>query len=54
MWSAPMCEKCTELDKKIEHYRQLSTWVLDQNTQEGIALLVAKYRADKRALHPDQ
>jgi hypothetical protein len=53
MWSALMCEKCTELDKKIEHYRQLSTWVLDQRTQEGIAILITKYCADKKALHPD-
>jgi hypothetical protein len=52
--SSPMCEKCIELDKKIEHYQELSTWVIDQNAQEGIRFLVAKYHADKKALHPDQ
>ena len=49
-----MCEKCVELDKKIEHYQQLSSWVLDETALEGIHLLIAKYTADKKALHhPD-
>jgi hypothetical protein len=49
--SARMCEKCIELDKKIEHYQELSSWVLDQIALEGIRFLVAKYKADKKALH---
>lgn len=49
-----MCEKCTELDKKIEHYKKLSTWVLDQSAQEGIRFLIAKYHDDKKALHSEQ
>jgi hypothetical protein len=49
-----MCEKCIELDRKIEHYRKLSTWVLDQNALEGIRFLIAKYSADKESLHSDQ
>jgi hypothetical protein len=49
-----MCEKCVELDKKIEHYLQLSTLVLDQSAQRGISFLIAKYGDDKKALHPDQ
>jgi hypothetical protein len=48
-----MCEKCIELDKKIEHYRKLSIWVIDQSAREGISFLVAKYHADKKALHPE-
>jgi hypothetical protein len=47
-----MCEKCVELDKKIEHYRQLSNLVSDEKAQEAIRFLVAKYHHDKRALHP--
>lgn len=49
-----MCEKCIELDRKIEHYRKLSTWVLDEPAQEGIRFLISKYVADKKALHPEQ
>jgi hypothetical protein len=49
-----MCEKCIELDKKIEHYEVLSNWVVDKYALEGIRFLVAKYHADKKALHPDR
>lgn len=49
-----MCEKCVELDKKIEHYQQLSSLVLDEMMLEGIHFLIAKYTAEKKALHPDR
>jgi hypothetical protein len=48
-----MCEKCVELDKKIEHYRQLSRWITDQQTIESLGLFIAKLRAEKAALHPE-
>jgi hypothetical protein len=48
-----MCEKCVELDKKIEHYRQLSRWITDQQTIEQFGLFVEKLRAEKTALHPE-
>jgi len=46
-----MCERCAELDEKIDVYRQLSTWVIDQATRRGIETLVQKYRMDKQVLH---
>jgi len=49
-----MCEKCIELDRRIEHYQKLSSCVADQIAQEGIRFLIAKYCADKKAIHPDQ
>ena len=49
-----MCEKCVELDQKIEHYRQLSSRVLDERVIEGIRFLIAKFTAEKKALHPDR
>lgn len=49
-----MCERCTELDDKIEHYRRISTYVTDQLTLEGIAGLIKQIRAEKAALHPDR
>ena len=47
-----MCGKCVEIDDRIEHYRQISRWVNDKLTLEGIEILIAKYLADKEALHP--
>ena len=49
-----MCEKCAELDSKIEHYRQMARWITDPFTLEGIDILFKKYEADKKALHPEQ
>ena len=47
-----MCDKCAELDGKIEHYRLMAQWVSDRKTLDGIAVLLAKYAEDKKALHP--
>jgi hypothetical protein len=49
-----VCEKCIELDSKIEHYQRIARWVTDKQTLDGIGTLVAKYEADKKALHPEQ
>jgi hypothetical protein len=40
-----------ELEEKIDLYRQLSTWVIDNETRRGIDSLVQKYRVDKKELH---
>ena len=47
-----MCERCVELDEKIDAYRQLSAWVIDSATRRGIETLVQKYQVDKKVLHP--
>lgn len=47
-----MCEKCTQLDKEIEHYRQISRRMSDELTQRGIESLIAEREAQKEALHP--
>jgi hypothetical protein len=49
-----MCDKCTELDDKIEHYKRISTYVTDQLTLDGIAGLIKRIRAEKAALHSEQ
>ena len=48
-----MCDKCRELDKKIEHMQTLAARVLDQMTTNGIAELVREMRDEKKKLHPD-
>jgi hypothetical protein len=49
-----MCEKCSELDRRIEHYKWLTTWVDDQVALEGIRFLIVKYCADKESMHSDR
>jgi hypothetical protein len=48
-----MCEKCTEIDTKIEHYQYLSRMVTDRLTVEGIEKVVEQMKAEKVALHPE-
>jgi hypothetical protein len=50
---AVMCARCIAIDKRIEHLRQLSDRILDRQTMEGIASLVAKLQVEKRELHSD-
>ena len=54
MRNLTMCDKCSELDKKIEHLETLAHRVLDQMTTDGIAELVRELREEKKKLHPDQ
>lgn len=49
-----MCEKCEEIDQKLTRYRFMSRWVTDPKTLEALAVLIAKYEVEKRALHPEE
>jgi len=49
-----MCEKCVELDKKIEHYRHMASRITDQPMLDGIKELTERLQAQKAALHPEQ
>jgi hypothetical protein len=40
-----MCDKCVELDGKIEHYRSLSSRITDQPTLDGIKKLIEEMNA---------
>ncbi len=51
---AAMCEKCTEIDEKVAHYRALAARLLDQLMLERIELLIADLLALKELLHPKQ
>jgi hypothetical protein len=48
-----MCDKCTELDERIERYLGISS-SNDQLTIDRIKELIEDLRAQKAALHPDQ
>jgi hypothetical protein len=49
-----MCDKCVELDGKIEHYQRLSDRITDQPTLDGIKGLIARMKTQKAALHPER
>ena len=49
-----MCNKCTELDNKIEHYRRILLAIGDQITDDRIKSLIADLQAQKTTLHPEQ
>jgi hypothetical protein len=47
-----MCDKCIELDAKIERCRELATWIDDRLTLEAFKQLSDQLQAEKAALHP--
>ena len=49
-----MCDKCTELDERIERCLRISSSINDQLTIDRIKELIENLRAQKAALHPDQ
>ena len=49
-----MCDKCTELDKKIEHYRSVIAMVSDPLTVERVGELIKEMQVQKAQLHPEQ
>jgi hypothetical protein len=42
-----MCEKCIEIDEKVERYRSLASRLLDGATIKGIEALIADLRRKK-------
>jgi hypothetical protein len=49
-----MCEKCIDLDKKIERYKAMRSRIIDQIALDGIGQLIAELMAKKAQLHPEQ
>jgi hypothetical protein len=49
-----MCDKCAELDKKIEHYSRILLSVGDQITVERIEAMIGDLQAQKATRHPEQ
>jgi hypothetical protein len=49
-----MCDKCVELDKKMERYRRVSSSLADQITIDRIKTLIDELQTQKVELHPEQ
>jgi N12 class adenine-specific DNA methylase len=49
-----ICDKCVEIDRKIWHFKDLVRTILDPQTLDGIAALIAELEAQKADLHPEE
>jgi hypothetical protein len=49
-----MCDKCIELDGKIEHYERIAGSISDQLTMIGSKNWWSKRRPKRRRFHPQQ
>ena len=49
-----MCDKCDDIDKTIERYRQIKERIADQALVDRAKQLIAELETDKAALHPEQ
>jgi hypothetical protein len=49
-----MCDKCVELDGKIEHYQRMASRTTDPDLLDGIQKLIKRVKGRKALLHPEQ
>jgi hypothetical protein len=49
-----VCDKCAELDKKIEHYQKMLLAIADPITVERLKALIGDLKVQKDTLHPEQ
>lgn len=48
-----MCERCDEIDEKIERYRRIIQHILDRDFNQRAKALIAELEIEKGTLHPD-
>ena len=49
-----MCDKCTEIDEKIERYLRFTHAVPDQDFVDRLSALIKDLKSEKAALHPKE
>jgi hypothetical protein len=49
-----MCEKCAEIDKRIERFQRIVDRFTDPQMVEALTSTIAELEAQKAALHPDR
>ena len=49
-----MCEKCKELDQKIERYRRFRADVPDKDFGERVDALIKDLERERATLHPEE
>jgi hypothetical protein len=48
-----MCDKCVEIDKKLEQYRRIASSITDPLTISRINELIKDTAAERAKLHPE-
>ena len=48
-----MCSRCDAIDARVKRLRDVARRLLDPQTLEGIAGLIADLEAEKANLHPE-
>jgi hypothetical protein len=48
-----MCERCVEIDIKIERHRRMAKMITDKTALQAIDTITADLEAQKLALHPE-
>ena len=48
---SPMCDKCQQLETKIQHYRMIATQAFDSLTVERIKEFVRELELRKEGMH---
>jgi hypothetical protein len=48
-----MCERCVEIDTRMERYQGIRSRIADQFTVDRINELIAELEVQKAALHPE-
>jgi hypothetical protein len=49
----PMCNRCDEIDARIERYQKLKQGFIDEQTLKAIEALMKKLQTEKRDLHAE-
>jgi hypothetical protein len=49
-----VCEKCVELDAKIDRYERLARTITDEQALAAIGQEIERANSEKAALHPEQ
>jgi hypothetical protein len=49
-----MCERCAELKKRIDRYREVADRILDQSALSSITLFIEQCEMQKRELHAER
>lgn len=46
-----MCDKCTDIDEKVTHYRNVASRILDRETIDRIEEMIVNLLALKQVFH---
>jgi hypothetical protein len=49
-----MCEKCAEIDRRIERFKVIVARFIDEHMTKAVGVAITDLEAQKAALHPKQ